>query len=72
MNFAVQTVAPALKKALFVTVTRIALMGLMRNIVVSHQRMKTGLKILCSNLILLNTNYIFYVWWKEILKLSIF
>ena len=71
MSFAVQMVAPALKKALFVTSTRIALMGLMRIIVVSYQGMKTGSKVLHSNLILLNSNCIFYTWWKETQKLSI-
>jgi hypothetical protein len=44
MSFAVQMVAPALKKALSVTNTRIALMGLMRSIVVSYQEMEIGSK----------------------------
>jgi len=59
MSFVVRMVAPALKKALFVTSTRIALMGLMRSTVVSYQGMKTGSKVLHSSLILLNANCIF-------------
>jgi hypothetical protein len=58
MSFAVKMVAPALKRALFVTSTIIALMGLMRRIVVSYQRMKTSVKVLHRNFILLNANCI--------------
>jgi hypothetical protein len=65
----VKMVAPALKKALFVTSTRIALMGLMRSIVVSYQRIKTSVKILHRKFILLNAA--FYTWWKETHKRSI-
>jgi hypothetical protein len=66
MSFAVQMVAPALKKALCVTNTRIALMDLMRSIVVSYESNENWFKSLRINLILLNATCILYTGWKGI------
>jgi hypothetical protein len=66
MSFAVQMVALALKKALYVTSTRIALMDLMKSTVVSYQSEENWLKSLHTNLIRLNATCILFAWWKGI------